>query len=57
MVVLIHCDEDDAKNHTQTPTVEFIVSKHREGPTGVAPMSFNKAITRFELFSSSNQES
>lgn len=56
MVVLIHCDEEDAKNHTQTPTIEFIVSKHREGPTGVAPMTFNKSITRFELFSSSSQE-
>lgn len=57
MVVILHCDEEDAKNHTQNPSVEFIVAKHREGPTGIAPMSFNKAITRFELSSSNNQES
>jgi replicative DNA helicase len=48
MVVILHCDEEDAKNHSQMPTVEFIVAKHREGPTGVANMVFNKAITRFE---------
>ena len=52
MVMILHCDEEDAKNHTQHPTVEFIVAKHREGPTGVAHMSFNKAVTRFELSSS-----
>ena len=52
MVMILHCDEEDAKNHTQNPTVEFIVAKHREGPTGIAPMSFNKAVTRFELSSS-----
>jgi replicative DNA helicase len=52
MVVIIHCDEEDAKNHSQMPTVEFIVAKNREGATGIAPMSFNKSITRFELSSS-----
>lgn len=51
MVMILHCDEEDAKNHTQHPTVEFIVAKHREGPTGIAPMSFNKSVTRFELSS------
>jgi replicative DNA helicase len=56
MVIILHCDEEDAKNHTQNPTVEFIVAKHREGPTGVAPMSFNKAITRFEISSSNGRE-
>lgn len=56
IVMILHCDEEDAKNHAQNPTVEFIVGKHREGPTGVAPMEFNKAITRFELFSSNNRE-
>jgi len=57
MVMILHCDEEDAKNHTQNPTVEFIVAKHREGPTGIAPMSFNKAITRFEISSSNGRES
>jgi replicative DNA helicase len=56
MVIILHCDEEDAKNHTQNPTVEFIVAKHREGPTGVAPMSFNKAITRVEISSSNGRE-
>ena len=54
MVMILHCDEEDAKSHTQVPTVEFIVAKHREGPTGVAPMSFNKSVTRFEIASSNN---
>jgi replicative DNA helicase len=57
MVMILHCDEEDAKNHTQHPTVEFIVAKHREGPTGIAPMSFNKAITRFEISSNNGRES
>jgi len=57
MVMILHCDEEDAKNHTQNPTVEFIVAKHREGPTGIAPMSFNKAITRFEISSNNGRES
>jgi replicative DNA helicase len=48
IVVILHCDEEDAKNHEQNPTVEFVVAKQREGPTGIAPMSFSKAITRFE---------
>jgi replicative DNA helicase len=56
IVMILHCDEEDAKNHTQNPSVEFIVAKHREGPTGVAPMEFNKAITRFEISSNSTQE-
>jgi len=56
MVIILHCDEEDAKNHSQTPTVEFIVAKNREGATGIAPMSFNKAITRFEIFSNSGRE-
>jgi replicative DNA helicase len=57
MVVILHCDEEDAKNHSQMPTVEFIVAKNREGATGIAPMSFNKAITRFEISSSNGRES
>lgn len=56
IVMILHCDEEDAKNHTQSPSVEFIVAKHREGPTGIAPMDFNKAITRFEISSNSSQE-
>jgi replicative DNA helicase len=57
MVMILHCDEEDAKNHSQTPTVEFIVAKNREGATGIAPMSFNKAITRFEISSNNGRES
>lgn len=57
MVMILHCDEEDAKNHTQNPNVEFIVAKHREGPTGIAPMEFNKAITRFEISSNNEPES
>jgi replicative DNA helicase len=56
IVVILHCDEGDAKSHTQNPSMEFIVAKHREGPTGIATMDFNKSITRFEISSSSNQE-
>ena len=56
IVMILHCNEEDAKDHTQNPSVEFIVAKHREGPTGIAPMDFNKAITRFELSSSSDRE-
>jgi replicative DNA helicase len=40
---------EDAQDHEQNPTKEFIVGKHRDGTTGVANMSFNKAITRFEV--------
>jgi len=54
MVMILHCDEEDAKSHAQNPTVEFIVAKHREGPTGVAPMEFNKAVTRFEISSNND---
>lgn len=54
MVMILHCDEEDAKSHAQNPTVEFIVAKHREGPTGIAPMEFNKAVTRFEISSNSD---
>ena len=57
MVVILHCDEEDAKNHSQIPTVEFIVAKNREGATGIAPMTFNKAITRFEISSNNGRES
>lgn len=58
IVMILHCDEDDAKSHSQNPTMEFIIAKQREGPTGVANMSFNKAITRFEYAepSSTTQE-
>lgn len=48
IVLMLHSDEGDAANHSQEPAMEFIVAKHREGPTGVAQMVFNKAITRFE---------
>lgn len=51
IVMILHCDEEDAKGHVQNPKVEFIVAKHREGGTGVCPMAFNKSITRFELIS------
>lgn len=49
IVIMLHCDEVDAQDHSQNPKMEFIVAKHREGPTGVANMVFNKAITRFEV--------
>jgi replicative DNA helicase len=47
IVIMLH--SEDAQDHEQNPTMEFIVGKHRDGPTGVANMSFNKAITRFEV--------
>jgi len=56
MVMILHCDEEDAKNHTQNPTVEFIVAKNREGATGVLPMTFNKAITRFEILNRNERQ-
>jgi replicative DNA helicase len=40
---------EEAQDHTQMPQMEFIVAKHRDGATGVANMTFNKAITRFEV--------
>jgi replicative DNA helicase len=43
---MLHSEE--SQDHGQMPTMEFIVGKHRDGPTGVANMYFNKAITRFE---------
>jgi replicative DNA helicase len=46
IVIMLH--SEDAQDHEKNPTMEFIVGKHRDGPTGVANMSFNKAITRFE---------
>lgn len=49
IVMMLHCDEADAADHSAHPRMEFIVAKHREGPTGVASMVFNKAITRFEV--------
>jgi replicative DNA helicase len=49
IVMMLHCDEADAADHSQHPRMEFIIAKHREGPTGVASMVFNKAITRFEV--------
>ena len=56
MVMILHCDEEDAKSHTQIPTVEFIVAKNREGATGVSPMSFNKSITRFEILNKNERQ-
>ncbi len=47
IVIMLHNEE--AQDHTQMPQMEFIVAKHRDGATGVANMTFNKAITRFEL--------
>jgi len=47
IVIMLHSEE--AADHGENPTMEFIVAKHREGPTGVANMVFNKAITRFEV--------
>jgi replicative DNA helicase len=46
IVIMLHSEE--SQDHGQMPTMEFIVGKHRDGPTGVANMYFNKAITRFE---------
>jgi replicative DNA helicase len=46
IVIMLHNEE--AQDHTQLPQMEFIVAKHRDGATGVANMTFNKAITRFE---------
>jgi replicative DNA helicase len=48
IVIMLHTDQDDAANFSQTPTVEFIVCKQRDGEQGVALYTFNKAITRFE---------
>lgn len=57
IVMMLHMNEEDAEDHNQTPQMDIIIAKHREGATGVAPMVFNKAITRFEsaYFSSSNE--
>jgi hypothetical protein len=40
--------EEDIAAYSQTPTIEFIIAKQREGPTGVGKMVFCKNITRFE---------
>lgn len=47
MVIMLHADEAAAQDHMQELPMEFIVAKHREGPTGIANMVFNKPITRF----------
>jgi len=46
--ILMNLAEEDIAAYSQTPTIEFIIAKQREGPTGVGKMVFCKNITRFE---------
>jgi replicative DNA helicase len=45
--ILMNFSEEEVDTFSQTPKMEFIVAKQREGPTGTGTMIFNKAITRF----------
>jgi replicative DNA helicase len=45
--ILMNFSEEELDTFSQTPKMEFIVAKQREGPTGTGTMVFNKAITRF----------
>jgi len=44
IVILLHSEDPQEA----IPNMEFIVAKHRDGPTDIARMAFNKPITRFE---------
>jgi replicative DNA helicase len=45
--ILMNFSEEELDAYSQTPKMEFIVAKQREGPTGTGTMAFHKSITRF----------
>ena len=50
VVTFIYRDEvyNRDENNPNRGKAEVIVAKHRNGPTGLAPLTFLKAYTRFE---------
>jgi|AntAceMinimDraft_1070359.scaffolds.fasta_scaffold01674_11 replicative DNA helicase len=47
IVIMIYREDYYSENNTETPITEFIVAKHRNGPTGTARLMFNPATTDF----------
>ena len=45
--ILMNFHEEEVDTFSQTPKMEFIVAKQREGATGTSTMTFHKAFTRF----------
>ena len=48
IVVMLYRDDYYDANINESGVTEFIVAKHRNGPTGTAKLTFNSTITRFE---------
>lgn len=56
VVLFLHPVEppsEDGQQHEsrleQTPVIEVVIGKHRNGPTGVVPLMFRKSVGRFDL--------
>ena len=48
VVIMIYRDDYYNENQTTSPTTEFIVAKHRNGPVGTARLVFNSKTTDFD---------
>ena len=51
VVALLHCEDyfhTGEEDYSPTGITELIIAKQRNGPTGIAPLTFRNNITRFE---------
>lgn len=48
IVGMLYCPDDPEETHPEMPSVNLLITKQRNGPTGDVPFIFFKSYTRFE---------
>jgi replicative DNA helicase len=50
IILFIHRDETPGAEPVDSAKTELIIGKHRNGPTGIVPLTFRRAFTKFESY-------
>ena len=56
MVLLLHREDAYERESPRAGEADFILAKHRNGPTGYVPLVFIKEFMRFELGTRDDQD-